>query len=220
MTRDRFIAMTMAGALALGAAHGALGAGTAQSGFLADYSRLEPDPDYPGSKLWVNPQAQIGSYEAIMIDPVVVHLSPGLIENGARPNAELLNEVLAYLHDSLVREFAKQMKILDKPGDGVVRYKAAITGITAEGGIGGSPVNYLPAVFVLRTATGQNTAKAHIYMEASYTDSVTGAPVGEVIQAATGDKVKDNAGITLGDLKEVLDKWAVKAAEGFAKARK
>ncbi len=78
----------------------------------------------------------------------------------------------------------------------------------------------LPAVFALRTVTGQNVTKANLHMEAAYTDSVTGGLVGELIQAATGGEVQDNADMTLGHLKGVLDKWAVKAAEGFAKARK
>jgi hypothetical protein len=219
MMTNYSLAMVMAGALALGVPGAALAAGSAESGFLSDYSRLKPDPDHPGSKLWVNPKSDVGSYDAILIDPVAVHLSSGLIENGARPDAELLNEVLEYLHASLKREFSKHAKLAASPGDGVVRYKAAITGINAEGGTGENPVNYLPAVFVLRTATGQNTTKAHVYMEAAYTDSVTGATVAELIQAATGDKVENNAKISLDDLKGALDKWAVKAADAFVKAR-
>jgi len=41
-----------------------------------------------------------------------------------------------------------------------------------------------------------------------------------VIQAATGDEVKDNADISLVHLQGALEKWAVKAAESFAKAGK
>jgi len=51
------------------------------------------DPDYPGSKDWVNPEARLGQYDAIIIDYVTVHLSPGLIKDGVRPDAELLNQV-------------------------------------------------------------------------------------------------------------------------------
>lgn len=76
----------------------------------------------------------------------------------------------------------------------------------------------LPVVFIVKTATGQNSTKAHIYMESYYTDSVTGQTLGEVIQAATGKSVSGKE-ITIDNLKAALDKWAKKAAEAFTSAR-
>ena len=100
----------------------------------------------------------------------------------------------------------------------MARYKAAITGITAQSGAGSNPLNYVPIVFIARIATGQNDKKAHVYMESYYTDSVTGQTLGEVIQAATGKSVSCNE-ITLDNIKAALDKWAQKAAEAFTSAR-
>ena len=191
----------------------------ADSGFLPDYTRLKTDPDYPSSKDWVNPDARLGRYTAIIIDPVTVHLSPGLIKDGVRPDAELLNQVTDYFHVALTREFKNQKwNVVDKAGDDVARYRAAITGINAEGGLDSNPLHYMPAVFLVRAASGKTSTKAHINMESYYSDSVTGQTLGEVIQAATGKSVSGDQ-IDLDNLKAAVDKWAKKAAEGFTKAR-
>ena len=80
---------------------------TVRSGFLSDYSRLEPNPKYPGSSDWIGAEASPGRYNAMIIDPVTVRLGKGLIDDGARPDADLLSEVLAYFHDALRREFSQ-----------------------------------------------------------------------------------------------------------------
>ena len=189
------------------------------SGFLPDYTRLKDDPDHPGSKDWINPDAKLGQYTAIIIDPVTVHLSPGLIKDGVRPDVELLNEVTDYFHGALVSAFKNQKwNVVDKAGDNVTRYRAAITGISAEGGLDSNPLHYVPAVFLVRAASGKDSKKAHINMESYYSDSVTGQTLGEVIQAATGESVSGDQ-ISLDNLKGAVDKWAMKAAEGFTKAR-
>jgi hypothetical protein len=194
-------------------------AADADSGFLPDYTRLKADPDYPGSKDWVNPDAKLGQYQAIIIDPVTVHLSPGLIKDGVRPDAEILNQVTEYFHGALVRAFKNQKwNVVDTAGDDVTRYRAAITGISAAGGLDSNPLHYVPAVFLVRAASGKDSKKANINMESYYADSVTGQTLAEVMQAATGESVSGDQ-ITLDNLKGAVDKWANKAAEGFTKAR-
>jgi len=185
-----------------------------RSGFLCDYSKLKRYPSYPGSSDWIDQTAPLKKYNAMIIDPVTIRLSSGLVDNGAQPDPELLNKVLVYLHNALKREFSKQVKIVKQPGDNVVHYRAAITGITTEGGVTSSATNVLPVVFALRTVTGMNDVKAHLFMESEYSDSLTGTPLAAVIQPAVESSVSgDDAGITVGHLKDVLDGWAIKAAE-------
>ena len=211
-----FLVLILFGSLAV------IASDAARSEFLSNYDNLKPNPKYPGSSQWISPDAQLGKYNAMIVDPVRIRLSKGLIDDGARPDAELLDEVLTYLHGALEREFSRHMKIVKKPGDDVMRYRAAITGISTKGGIGSSPLNILPVAFALRTATGQNTVRAHLFMEAEYSDSVTGAPVGTVMQSAAGGSPSlDSSGqrqIVLKDLKEILDQWAQKAGESLNEA--
>lgn len=189
----------------------------ARSGFLTDYSKLEPNAKYPGSSDWIDPAADLGKYKAIVIDSVTIRLSSGLIKGGARPDPEFLNEVLDYLHQALVREFSKRMTVVKQPAENAIHYRAAITGITTEGGVGSSAMNVLPAAFLVRTVSGRNAIRAHLFMEAAYSDTLTGAPVGAVMQSAAGGAVssdsKGDAQISLRVLKGVLDQWAEKAAD-------
>jgi hypothetical protein len=213
------ILITLALPLFLGGPAMLYAAADENAGFLPDYTRLKTDPDYPSSKDWLNPDAKLGQYQSIIIDPVTVHLSPSLIKDGVRPDAELLNQVTEYFHGALVRAFKNQKwNVVDKAGDNVTRYRAAITGISAAGGLDSNPLHYVPAVFLVRAASGKDSKKANINMESYYADSVTGQTLAEVLQSATGESVSGDQ-ITVDNLKGAVDKWAKKAAEGFTKAR-
>ncbi len=189
----------------------------ARSGFLGDYSKLKPNPKHPGSNDWIDHAASLSKYNAMIIDPVTIRLSNGLIQDGARPDPKLLDEVLVYLRNALEREFSKHVKIVKQPEENVLHYRAAITGIKTKGGVGSSAVNILPIAFVVRTVSGRNDVKAHLFMEAEYSDSLTGAPVAATMQSAAGGSLpggsSGDARIRLDHLKGVLDQWAAKAAE-------
>lgn len=216
----RVLAVIVCASVALCGTLSAFAADGVGSGFLPDYGKLAKDPSYPESKSWVSPKAKSGNYQSIIIDPVVSHLSPALIKDGARPDPDLLNETVSYLQDALKREFAAAgWKVVDQPADNSLRYRAAITGISAKGGMGSNPVDFLPAIFVVRTVTGANNAKAHIFMESYYSDGLTGDVMAEVLQGAEGTSVSGEK-ISLENLKGVLDKWAKKAGEGSAKVAK
>jgi len=219
MSVSRVVIAVFVVSVALSGAAPALAAeDAAGSGFLPDYGKLAKDPDYPESKMWVSPEAKSGNYASIIVDPVAIHLSAALIKDGARPDPNLLNEVVGYLQDALNKEFAVAgWKVVDKPTDNSLRYRAAITGIKAEGGGNTNPVDFLPAIFVLRTVTGASSAKAHVFMESYYSDALTGDVVAEVLQGAAGSSVGGDQ-ISLDNVKGVLDQWAKKAAEGSAKA--
>jgi hypothetical protein len=78
--------------------------------------------------------------------------------------------------------------------------------------MGDNPLDYIPVVLVTRTVSGANSVKAHIFMEAIYTDSVNGQVLAEIVQSATGgDSAKE---ISLGSVRSALDAWAKQAAEG------
>ena len=223
MQRIGYLAFAFGVAMTLGALSIAQAADPARSGFLSDYSRLKENPRYPGSSDWIDQSAGLKKYNAMIIDPVTIRLSSSLVRQGARPDAKLLDEVLVYLRNALEREFSRHVKIVRQPGDNVARYRAAITGVTTEGGVTSSAANVLPAMFVLRTVTGRNDVRARLFMESEYSDSLTGMPVAAVMQSALGSSVSGgssgfgegsgDAQITLNDLRGVLDDWARKAGQ-------
>ena len=208
---------TLGVALILSSSACAPTANTAYSGFLNDYDRLQPNSRFPGSSDWIDQSASLKKYNAIIIDPVTIRLSSDLVKDGAEPDPRLLNDLLEYMHKALEREFSKQIKIVKRAGKNVLHYRAAITGITTEGGITSSAINAMPIVLAVRTASGMNSINAHIFMEAEYSDSLTGTPVAMVMQAGEGDTVSmmgaGDTTITLKHLQGVVDNWAQKAAQ-------
>jgi hypothetical protein len=188
--------------------------GEKHSGFLPDYSRLGDDPYHEDAKIWVNPTLKTRGYDAVFVDPVTLHLNPDLIKDGVKPDAEVMNKVFDYFHQALVREFGSVLTVADKSGDGVLRYRAAITAVKPEVEGAKNPLNYIPVMFVARAATGKMQAKAYIAMESYYTDSLTNEAMGEVMQSGHGGKA-DHEEITLDSLKPVLDRWAKKAAQSL-----
>ena len=128
--------------------------------------------------------------------------------------------VRAYATNSVGTAYGNQVSFTAAVGLPILT-TAAITGIDAEAGERSrNPVNYLPAVFVVRQISGSGSSRTmsvHIFMESYYSDSLTGEVIGEVLQGATGDSVSGDA-ISLDNVKGVLDEWAQKAGEGSAKA--
>ena len=102
--------------------------------------------------------------------------------------------------------------------EGVETVDITLTGIAVARDTGDSALDYLPAVFVLRSTGGLNSEKAHIFMESIYTDAISGQVLAEIVQGARGGSVKDSS-VALEHLKGVLDQWAAKAAQGSTAVR-
>ncbi len=135
-----------AGAVCVLAATGCA-SGPPQSGFLTDYSGFEELPEDapiweyvdPGgrrsrlnARIWgdrTNSQS-LGKYDRLLIDPVVVHLRPG--SEGAWVAPEKLNEITQYMRDALVAAFEDDYPVVDEPGEGVLRFRIAVTDIYPE----------------------------------------------------------------------------------------
>ncbi len=181
-----------------------------QERFLPDYTRLEEDAGDPNRLSWVNEEMTQDGYSGVIVAPVVFHLDPELAKDGVRPDATTLNQIFDYFHKALEREFGNYFEVTDTPGDGVMRYQAAITGLDTESDT--SAVHFLPVVFVARTASGGGKVEARIFMEAYAKDSLTGELLAEVVQSGEGSEVEDDAEVTLSNVRPVLDAWAKKAA--------
>ncbi|SAL03762.1 hypothetical protein AWB81_06501 [Caballeronia arationis] len=180
---------------------------TQDSGFLRDYSNLPPGRSV---RTWVSPKLTPANYNAILLDPLVFYPEP-------RPNpqvsAETLQQILAYSNETLKRSLGQRFRVVDRPGPGVLRLRAAFTSVAAQGE-GLKPYQYVPMAFVatmaLRSATG-TPQEAYVVIEVEGTDSVTGELLGQRVRVGTGErlaKVADQKVITLDTIKPLLDELA------------
>ena len=123
-------------------------AGMPKSGFLSDYSGFEEapedapiweyvDPDHKRrerlhARIWrdIRNWRDMGNYDRVMVDPVVVHLNSD--SAGKYVDPQLVSELAQYMHDSLVNVLQDRYTIVDQPGEGVLRFRTAITDIFPE----------------------------------------------------------------------------------------
>lgn len=206
-----------------------LGAGTpanalaqqGNSGFLRDYDSLKESKDTAGRTIraWVSPKLTPDNYNAIMLDPLVFYPEP---KPSKQVSADTLQQVLKYSNDALRASLAKRFNVVDRPGPGVLRIRAAISSIAAEGE-GLKPYQYVPIAFIAtmasRAATGA-PQRAAILIEVEGTDSVSGQLLALRTKVGTGERLKDAGSkevITLDNVKPLLDELAAGALPELGK---
>ena len=162
--------------------------GQENSGFLSDYSKLQPDPDVEGEMLtYVNPDElkDLHRYVVIMVDPVQVYLVTG-VDPSELPDRGR-TAVVEYFQYSIKSAVADAFPIVTEPGPLVLRLRTALVGVDVGGEVetGGMPDE--------TEALERTINIAEVMAEFELVDSVSG----DVIAAAI-DKAKLGAGAEIG----------------------
>jgi uncharacterized protein DUF3313 len=100
---------------------------TGFSGFLGDYSKLERDPFLDNSLSYTNPSTGLKQYTKFIIEPVVVHFAPDADGTAIDPGD--LKMLADYWRDEAVKALSRRYTVVTEPGPGVLRIRAAITGV-------------------------------------------------------------------------------------------
>jgi len=193
------------------------------SGFLRDYSNLQETKDGQGVTIraWASPKFAPKNYNAIMIDPLIFYPEPRPTE---RVSAGALKDIIAYSNDVLKRELDKRFKVVNSPGPGVAKIRAAFTTVGAKGE-GLKPYQLIPIAFLVtqakKAASGEKQ-KAFLVLEVEVTDSETGELLGSRVRVGTGEKVQlpelgEKDPITLKAVKPMLDGLAGNAFPELSK---
>ena len=178
------------------------------SGFLSDYSKLQPVNGRAGTYRYIDGQANLRPYSKLLIEPVRVIFTPGP-EYG-----ELPPEVVKQLADAFRMEFVgatlSGYHVVDKSGPDVLRIRLAITGIEAA-----KPdlkaTDFIPikaVINVARSASGNAPQVAEMSGEAEIID-----PAGRVVGAAVSTR-KANSSLAQGervtwkDMQLIAAEWA------------
>ena len=191
------------------------------SGFLRDYSRLEETRDTAGTTVrgWASPQFTPDNYNAIILDPLTFYPEPRPTE---RVSAQALSDILAYSNDALKRSLHNRFKVVNTPGPGVARIRAAISSVAAKDE-GLKPYQLIPLAFIVTTAkraASGTPQRAFIIVETEVADSETGNLLGSKVKVGTGEKlaeISQTDPITLEMLKPLLDELATNALPELSK---
>jgi hypothetical protein len=210
------IGLVMAAALLAGCASRALDRGETISeeffsGFLQDYSKLSPSPYRLGNLAWLNPELDLDSYRGFIVDSVVLHVAPALVEAG-RPDPDNAIRITRYFHEALIRRLREVSTVTEDPGRGIARLRVAITGTSVERREL-EAYQYIPAALVVTgigEATGYRDKLAVVFAEAEITDSLTGEVVAQTVQqgVAKVPAATQTERVTEAQVKTILEEWA------------
>lgn len=170
-----------------------------RSGFLANYPDLKPDR-YGNEQLlwWERPDFDWKRYQKLMIDPVVVYYHPKAKNKEIRPDdLKLLTDEF---RDVVIAELGESFPVVNTPGPGVLRVRAAITEI-------------IPASPTLNVIT---TALAFVPLdmggasiEAEFIDATTNQRMAAMVELKLGTPTDLSSGFTsLGHARASFKTWA------------
>lgn len=180
-----------------------------QSGFLDDYSVLKSSPYEDKALLYVAPDADIASYDSIMVEPVQIIANNEQI----KANSGLVKEMSDYMTQKVRNRLDKNpnFKLVTKPEGKTIKIEFAITAATVSHD-DRKTYQYIPVALVISgaaRATGISQKNVRVMMELRVTDANTGKSLAKVIDAQAGEKVTiEEKDLTLEHLKPLLDIWA------------
>ena len=175
------------------------------SGFLSDYSKLSPSkiPDMKGAYVFKTKKSWT-PYKLVILEPVKVHLRPGAAGRKQSP-AELQN-LAKYFESRLNAALGDSFPVVDSPGFGVMRIRAALVDAT--------PNMPLSKGFSATPVVGTTGVELEIL------DSVTGEQLAAAVDSRPGKWYKlKNLTENDGYAKELLNQWAALLRNGLDDAR-
>jgi hypothetical protein len=189
------------------------------SGFLGDYSQLNPSESGQTQYSYIRPDVKWPQYNKMIIEPVTFWEA----DRSTVPAAE--RQVLTeYFHSTLCQQMAKHFAIVDERGSGVLRLQVALTHAASA-----TPVLRTLSVVVWQAhllnkvkelATGTFAFVGEARAEGRLTDSQSGEILGEgVDQRFGGDNVKTAATWQWQDAERAMDYWSSTLAARLAQAQ-
>lgn len=152
-----------------------------QSGFLKGYEKnMGPGPE-DGAKLrWIDPAADFGKYNRVMLDSVIFYLADDSEYKGIDPVE--MKELADAFNLAMVNALKDKYPITAAPGPDVLRLKVALTGIKQSKPVLSGVTSIVPVGLVISIAkkgttgswTGSGATSAEIMAIDSSTDKVIG----------------------------------------------
>lgn len=179
----------------------------AHSGFLGDYSQLRPSPEVEDASYYQDPSKSLKDYDKFMIDPILVHFAPNA--KGTALDPAKLKKLTDYAYDEATKALSQRYAVVNAPGPGVLRLRAALTDIKRT----------VPAMNIHPATKLSGIGLGGASMEVEALDSQTGERVFAVVDTRQGNRLSIGAGLTeLGHAKQVIKHWIERFVNRIDKA--
>jgi hypothetical protein len=196
-----------------------------ESGFLGDYSKLQPDPKNADLlTYWKDPDVLKNSSKFIL-EPVTVYLLPEAQHRGIDP--EQLAKLAQYFTKAITDELTKsgRYQVVTEPGPGVVVLRIAITNVEPTGGKENAVVEGAATAAAHAAAPGASMlvpriSVGKVAIEGEIVDSVSKEVMVEVMSSKSGKRYFSGlkAYEKWGDIDAAFRAWAKSFRERLDKA--
>lgn len=179
------------------------------SGFLHDYSILAPTDDGQPALAWVDPDARLGRYRRVMIDPV--HIFYGVGTSLHDVPEEDLQTLADHLYASMVMTLQKDFPVVRRAAPDVLRVQLAITEAKGSAVVANTISAVLPirpVSALTRLATGTRAFVGSAGIEAKLVDSKSERLLAAVVDRRAGAKNLDGVTDTWSDVLAAYDYWS------------
>lgn len=179
-----------------------------QSGFLKDYSQLQPGPADGIDQLYTKPGMDLKKYRRVMLDEAQFFLKKDAANQGLQ--ASELKELSDTFHRAVFEALGTAYPVVTQPGSDVLRIRLAITDVATSNPTMSGITTVLPvglAISVAKKATtGAHTGVGGASMEVEFLDSTTNELLAAGIDTFDGSKMSGFS--KLGATKEAFEFWA------------
>lgn len=185
------------------------------SGFLSDYSQLQPTQSPSGATVmrWIAPDFQLANYSSVLVEKPLFYPAP---TPSAQVSQQTLNEIASYLQQAIRLELAGRMRIVEQADRDTLVLRSAITAVNLSPE-GLKVYEVIPVALVAAaasTAAGTRDLNTEVYVELEAIDGSNSKPMVRVVRKGHGLQLEnDSTQLRLDDITPALDTWAKDARD-------
>jgi hypothetical protein len=180
------------------------------SGFLYDYSRLEPGGEGEAQLVYINPEADFTAYDAIQFEPVEVWMLPS--DSPVAIDATEMQRLADALDLAMRTRLGEDYRLVDAPGPRVMRLRVALT----EASESSVPLDMASLIIPIgaittwgsKLATGTHSFVGRAGVEAEFSDSLNGKILAAGVDRRVGGKEFGGSTDSWNDVYSAFELWA------------
>ena len=184
-----------------------------QTGFLKNYSQLQPGTKDQALLVYIDPNARWSQYTKVLIEPVTFWG-----DSSSKVSVQDQQQLCSYYYNKLKEDLAKKFQLVNRPGPGVMTVRVALTDPTTATPVLRSVSVVVPQARLLNSvtnlATGSYAFVGSAQSEAEIVDSQTGERLAAAVDKRSGGLSIKNADVwQWGDAQNAMDHWAQQMAD-------
>lgn len=177
------------------------------SGFLGDYSRLQPGGAGEPLYVYINQKADFRAYDKAFVEPAAIWRSKDADPNEVSPQD--LKRLATVLEAKIIEALKHEgITLVRQPGPGVMKIRAALTEAQEASVAMDLVTAALPVPSVSKLATGTRAFAGKVSIEGEMSDSQTGEVLAAMVDRRAGARNPIAIRDSWADVEKALQYWS------------